>query len=102
MPTRRSKRTLRTMPPLAKELAKLGNALGASKLIALADKVAVVEHKAISLDNFMVEVEETVIEPAEDAGGDGPADRPPAAPFGLKADGSPRKIRKSKHSKKAA
>ena len=101
MATRRSKRTLRSMPPIAKELAKLGNALGASKLIALADKVAAVEHKAIALDEFMIEVDSTEIEPAEDAGDDAP-NGVDEAPFGLKADGSPRKIRKPGRRKKAA
>ncbi len=94
MATRRSKRTLRSMPPIAKELAKLGGALGASKLIAIADKVAVVEHKAIALDEFMVEVETTEIEPAEDAGADANGAEPVEAPFGLNKDGTPRKIRR--------
>lgn len=59
MPTRRSKRTLRGMPPVATELAKLGNVLQSAKLIALADKVARLEHKAEALDeHHMVRLSE--------------------------------------------
>lgn len=55
MPTRRSKRTLRRMPPVATELAKLGGLLQSAKLIALADKVAALERDAQALDAFMAD-----------------------------------------------
>ncbi len=55
MPTRRSKRTLRGMPPVAKELAKLGGLLQSAKLIALADKVARLERDSQALDAFMAD-----------------------------------------------
>jgi len=49
MATRRSKRTLRGMPPMATELAKLGNALRSARPIAMADKVARLERDSEAL-----------------------------------------------------
>jgi hypothetical protein len=41
------------MPPVATELARLGNVLGSTKLIALADKVARLERDAMALDAYL-------------------------------------------------
>ena len=62
MATRIRKKTLsRQMPrskaPLARELAELGNAIGNSKLLALAPKVAALEPRIAAWDAFMRAVE---------------------------------------------
>lgn len=55
---RRTKRTLRRMSPLARELAKLANEQASinTRLMNLTEKVAEAERKAEALDNFMVTV----------------------------------------------
>lgn len=54
---RRRKKTMRGMTPLAKELAKIMNDLVSvgNRLDAFLEKVNLAEHKAIALDNFMVD-----------------------------------------------
>jgi hypothetical protein len=56
---RKTKRTLRKMPSLARELAKLANEAASinTRMMNLTEKIADVEGKAAALDNFMVTVE---------------------------------------------
>ncbi len=56
---RKTKRTLRKMTPLARELAKLANELASTntRLMNLTEKVARAERNAEALDNFMASME---------------------------------------------
>jgi hypothetical protein len=58
---RKTKKTLRKMTPLARELAKIGNDLASAntRLMNLTEKVAVAERKAEAAENFMASLEAT-------------------------------------------
>jgi len=59
---RKSKRTLRKMTPLSRELAKLGNELQSvnTRLMNMTEKVARVEVSAAVLDDFLVKADVNV------------------------------------------
>ncbi len=58
---RKSRRTLRRMTPLSREVAKLANEAASLnvRLMNLTEKIAKQERKANALDNFMVTIDMT-------------------------------------------